>query len=118
MRLYTTRRLVAALMSKYDLESKYALAKLMGVTQKAVSNWVNDGRSMNEIQAKKAADLLGLDYEFVLICLQYERSAKNPAAARAWSKVADLWDASKVAVFGILTLPFFGHLSPLSGLIS
>lgn len=105
MRIYTTRRLCAALMEKYDIDSKYGLAKLLDVNKKSVSNWVNEGRSMNEVQAKKAADLLELDYEFVLICIQMERSKKNPDVARAWHRIADSWDASHVATF---TLAFVG----------
>jgi plasmid maintenance system antidote protein VapI len=105
MRIYTTRRLVAALMEKYDIESKYALAKLMGASQKAVRNWIDEGRTMDETHAAKAAELLGLDYEFVLICIQMERSKKNPDVARAWHRIADSWDASHVATF---TLAFVG----------
>lgn len=118
MRAYTTRRIVAALMNRYDIDTKYGLAKLMGVSHKTVRNWVDEGRTMDETHAEKAAQLLDLDFEFLLICIQMERASKNPTLARAWSKVADLWDASKVAVLGLLTLPALGHLSPLSGLIS
>lgn len=99
MRIYTTRRLVAALMEKYDIESKYAVAQLMGASQKAVRNWIDEGRTMDDQHAEKAAQLLGLDYEYVLICMQMERSKNNPVTVRAWQKIAESWDASHVAGF-------------------
>lgn len=73
---------------------------------------------MDDNQAKKAAELLDLDYEYVLICLQLERSKKNPAAMRAWKKIADLWDGSKVALVALITAPaiasFVGSPAPFS----
>jgi len=99
MRIYTTRRLVAALMEKYDIESKYAVAQLMGASQKAVRNWIDHGRTMDDQHAEKAAELLDLDFEYVLICMQMERSKSKPATARAWQKIAESWDASHVAGF-------------------
>tara|TARA_Y100000052_G_C2908875_1_gene61254 strand:- start:254 stop:670 length:417 start_codon:yes stop_codon:yes gene_type:complete len=118
MRLLTTRRIVAALMDRYDIETKYGLAKLLSVSHKTARNWVDEGRTMDDNQAKKAAELLDLDYEYVLICLQLERSKKNPAAMRAWKKIADLWDGSKVALVALITAPaiasFVGSPAPFS----
>jgi len=118
MHIYTTRRIVAALMHRFDIETKYGLAKLIGVSHKTVRSWVDEGRTMDESNAQKAAELLGLDYEFLLICIQMERANKNPELARAWSKVASLWDSSKVAAFGLLFCPLINHFSSLPGVIS
>ena len=104
MRIFTTRRVCAALMEKYDIDTKYGLAKLMDVNKNSVSNWLDHGRSMNERQAKKAADLLGIEYESILIGIQFERNAKNSAAARAWQKIAENWDASHFAAFALSAL--------------
>ena len=57
MRLLTTRRIVAALMDRYDIETKYGLAKLLSVSHKTARNWVDEGRTMDDNQAKKAAEL-------------------------------------------------------------
>ncbi len=117
MRRYTTRRLVAALMEEFDIESKYGVAKILGVSHKTVRNWVDDGKTMNEQQAKKAASLLGIDYEYVLICIQIERSKKNPVAARAWAHVAEIYDSAKVAVFALLSIPLIAGMPTPFGLV-
>ncbi len=109
--IYTTKKLISELQAKHQIKSKYALAKLMKVSQPTVANWIDNGITFNDKNAYRAAELLDLDYEYVLICMQIERSQANPRSARAWHKIASLWDSSKAAVFVLATLPFISYIS-------
>lgn len=116
--IYNTRRLIAALMDQYNIESKYGISKLMSVSQRTVANWVDRGTTFDDESAQKAADLLNLEYEYILICMEAERAKKNPATALAWTHVAEVWNKSKPmaisAAFAVFSVCVF---SPASGLI-
>lgn len=116
--VYTTRRLIAALMNKYDIETKYALAKLIGASQRSAANWVDHGTTFDDKTAYKVAQLLDIDYEYVLICMNLERAAANPRARKAWQHVAETWNQAKVAVITIVSTPLFVSIFTVSGDIS
>lgn len=113
--IYTTRRLIAAIMERYDIDTKYGLAKIMGVSCQSAANWVDHDTVFNDKSALKAADLLELDYEYILICMQLERCGKNPRARKAWQHIADTWSESKVAVITLIASPLFASFFSTSG---
>jgi hypothetical protein len=105
-------------MDKHQISSMYGIAKLMGKNPQTVANWLNKGITLDNDSARIAADLLGLDFEYVLICMEAERAKKNPATALAWVHVAEAWNKSKPmmisAVFALFSVCVF---YPSSGLI-
>tara|TARA_B110000008_G_scaffold211558_1_gene210461 strand:+ start:483 stop:836 length:354 start_codon:yes stop_codon:yes gene_type:complete len=115
--IYNTRKLIAALMNKYEIESKYGIAKLMNVSQRTAANWIDRGTTFDNASAKKAADLLSLDFEFILICMEAERAKKNPATAAAWEHIAEVWNKGKNLAISAGLLLFSVVVSyPASGL--
>ena len=116
--IYNTRKLIAALMNQYNIESKYGVSKLMGVSQRTVANWIDRGTTFDNESAKKAASLLNLEYEYILICMEAERAKKDPVTALAWQHVAEVWSKSKPmaisAAFAVFSVCVF---YPSSGLV-
>lgn len=114
----TSKTLILELMDKHQLPSMYAVAKLMGRSPQTVANWMQKGSTLDNDSARIAADLLDLDFEYVLICMEAERAKKNPTTALAWVHVAEAWNKSKpVAISAVFTLFSVFVLSPSSGLV-
>lgn len=116
--IHTSKTLVLDLMDKYQISSMYGIAKLMGKSQQTVANWVKKGSTLDNESARIAADLLDLDFEYVLICMEAERAKRNPVTALAWVHVAEAWNKSKPmmasAVFAVFSVCVF---YPSSGLV-
>lgn len=116
--IHTSKTLIVDLMEKHQITSMYAVHKLMGKSQSTVANWLHKGTTLDNDSARIAADLLDLDFEYVLICMEAERAKKNPVTALAWVHVAEAWNKSKPmminAVFALFSVAI---LSPSSGLI-
>jgi transcriptional regulator with XRE-family HTH domain len=114
----TSKTLILELMDKHQLPSMYAVAKLMGRSPQTVANWMQKGSTLDNESARIAANLLNLDFEYVLICMEAERAKKNPVTALAWVHVAEAWNKSKPmmasAVFAVFSVCVF---YPSSGLV-
>lgn len=114
----TSKTLILELMDKHQLPSMYAVAKLMGRSPQTVANWMQKGSTLDNDSARIAADLLNLDFEYVLICMEAERAKKNPVTAMAWAHVAEVWNKSKPlaisAAFAVISVVVS---FPTSGLI-
>lgn len=109
----TSKTLISKLMDKYSLPSMYAVAKLMDKSPQTVANWVKKDTTLDDESARVLAELLEIDYEYVLICMKAERASGNPSVARAWTHVAEAWNKAKpamisasMALFSIAILPF------------
>lgn len=116
--IHTSKTLVSNLMEKHQIYSMYGIAKLMGKNPQTVANWLNKGITLDNDSARVAAQLLDLDFEYVLICMEAERAKKNPATALAWAHIAEVWNKSKpMAISAVFALFSVCVLSPSSGLI-
>ena len=91
--IFTTKKLVNSLKKHYGNCTNYALAKNLGVSKGAVLNWDGKGTSMNDDIALKAAQILGLNPEKVLIDLQVERTKGSDSAA-LWQHISKQFSAA------------------------
>lgn len=69
-------------------QSKYAASKVLGITPQRVDNWYHRGQVMSDEIALKAASELELPHEYVLACLQAERTNGKPSHG-FWVKIAE-----------------------------
>jgi transcriptional regulator with XRE-family HTH domain len=100
----TTLELIADLKAKHDLESDYAIAKLLGITKNAVSLYRNGKAYMGDEVALKVADLLDLDPAYVITCMHAERE-KTQALKKIWSRIAKHYAVTATVVMAV-TLTF------------
>lgn len=101
---------------KAKLGSDYRTAKDMGITQQRISKMRNLHGVMTDEQGLKAAKILGLKEEFVLLSLVAERSEKSPAYS-ILKKIADRFEP-KSAAAGVLFGALFvlAATTPLPGI--
>ena len=88
----TTREYICAIKLRENIESDYAVAKLLGVSRQSVSQYQLGKASFDDLTAVRAAELLGLNPLEVISAANAER-AKSEDARRVW---VGLWD--KLAV--------------------
>jgi predicted SprT family Zn-dependent metalloprotease len=67
--------------------SDYRLAQILKLTTASISAWRTGKAYMGEDACIQVAELLGLDHQYVLACIQAERT-QNAAAKKVWEKVA------------------------------
>jgi hypothetical protein len=116
--IHTSKSVVSDLMEKYKISTFYGIGKLMDKNPQTVANWVNRGSTLDNDSARIAAQLLCLDFEYLLICMEAERAKKNPLTAGAWQQVAQAWNDSKMSGISTLSAIFTLYLLiPDSGLI-
>ena len=72
---------------RYGISSDYKLAKLIGITYQAVSQYRNKGTTLRDDVALKVAELLELPPGKVLADMQAER-AKDARVRDAWRQIA------------------------------
>ena len=82
-----TMTIVKRLKKRAKIQSDYAVAKALRVKPQTVSCWRHKINGMSDETAERAAELLQLPYDYVLVCLQAERS-KHPNARRALMNLA------------------------------
>lgn len=85
--MLTTRELVERLRSTTETGSKYSVAKALGVKPPTVDDWLKKSYVMNDTCGLKAAEILHIQADYVLTCLQAER-AKGSPSARQWRHIA------------------------------
>lgn len=76
---------INALRKLTDTGSDYAVAKLLGVTAQAMSQYVHKGRTMDNTRAARAAELLKLPPLDVIADMELERATTDEARA-FWTK--------------------------------
>lgn len=82
--MQTTIEFLNAVKRAYGLTSDYQLAKKLGVSRQMVSEYMAGKRTLGEETAVKVAELLELDWAYVVACVQAERS-KGTDSRRAWA---------------------------------
>lgn len=70
-------RLLSLSIGREKEATRYMVAKVMGVSPGTANLWQKGISVMDEANAEKAAELLGLDLEFVILSLQAERMSKS-----------------------------------------
>lgn len=91
--------------AKLGLTSDYQLAKSLGCTHSAISNYRAGKSRLDEAAACKVAELLNLDAGYVLACIASER-AKKPEVKAAWQHTAQILGGLAAALAVIAFLPF------------
>jgi len=97
-----TKTLLTAIKDANGGASDYAVAKLLGVAKQNVSAWKNGKAFMSDAVGIRAAELLGLDPDIVLLDLHIEREAGN-VTSPVWKSIRDRLEmAAAPAVVGLL----------------
>jgi len=86
-RMKSTVQWLAEVKRQHQIESDYALAKLLGVTRQAVSGLVNGHSAMDTYTAAKVAELVNVDPMKVIASAEAER-ARNDEKRTFWRKLA------------------------------
>lgn len=112
--MLTTIKILDQLKAK--LGSDYRTAKDMGITQQRISKMRNGHGVMTDEQGLKAAEILGLKEEFVILSLAAERAEKSPAYA-ILKRIADRFEP-KSAAAGLLfgTICTLAATTPIPGI--
>lgn len=75
--MITTSKLLAAIKKSHSNCSDYQVAKLLNVTRGTVSCWARKKTYMSEQVARKAAQLLALDEDYVVACVHAEQHKED-----------------------------------------
>ena len=79
--------LIQQLKHRYSLQSKYAVAKKLGVNWNTLHGWYKGRSAMGDEAAMRAADLLEIDAAYVLVSMHAERAQKT-VSANVWRDAA------------------------------
>lgn len=71
-----TRDYLARCKRVHHIESDYALAKLLGVSRQAVSNWQRGQFTLGNRDCYKVAELLGMDPALIIADMEAERAER------------------------------------------
>jgi len=101
--MHNTIRILESLRTTTSSGSDYSVAQSLGIPRQTVSGWVNEGKVMSEKIAIRAAKQLNLRPEYVLACLQAERSINvdNTEAGIIWKRIASAFYISQAAVLTV-----------------
>ena len=88
----TTLEYIDAVKMRRDLPSDYAIAKLLGVSRQAVSQYRQGKAAFDDLTAVRVAEILDINPMEVIAAANRER-AKSEEVKRVWSSI---WD--RVAV--------------------
>lgn len=107
-------QLLSLSIGKEKEATRYMVAKVMGVSPGTANLWQKGVSVMDEANAEKAAEMLGLDLEFVILSLQAERASKSnmDKIAAIFERAALASQSRAAAVFvAVLALPLAGSLA-------
>jgi transcriptional regulator with XRE-family HTH domain len=86
--MHTTTSLIDAIAKKLQCNDS-EVSRQLGMTRSGISHARSRGSVFDEDSAKKAAEILGLPVDEVLLDIQVERAAqKNPELRRIWERIA------------------------------
>ena len=102
-------RLLSLSIGKEKEATPYMVGKVMGVSPGTATGWMRSYQVMDDANAEKAAAMLGLDLDYVVLSLQAERAIKSNmdkiAAIFERAAVASLTHAAAL-VFSVFLLIF------------
>jgi len=88
-----TLEYLAACKKRLGIESDYALAKALGITQQAVSSYRSGNSKINDEVALTVADILGVPPIHVIAAANAER-AKTPEQKARWMGLMEKFSGS------------------------
>lgn len=103
--MQSTIEIIDALKTHLSIDSDYGIAKKLGITRGAVSNYRAKRSFLDENTALRAAELLEISPSFVLAVAQSER-AKCTKAREAWLKIAEHFSPTRQALAPYSTSEF------------
>lgn len=95
--LPTTAELIDRIKDHHKLPSDGAVARLLGITTSSISAHRQLKGSFDDATAIKVADLLGLEYQYVLACA-HAQGAKRPEVRTVWERIARGASAAVIAL--------------------
>lgn len=99
----TTLEFLDALKARHSVQSDYATAKLLGVTQQCVSTWRNKRSFFDDSTAIQVGKLLEIDPAYVVACVHAERAKKDEEKA-VWREIIEKFGGvAATVVIGIAT---------------
>lgn len=109
--MITTQGLIEAAKLNSGTPSYYRLARILDVSDQALTKWRN-GHTPDDSHASKLAEMAGLDIGYVLACMNAER-AKDEGLKAAWAKAAKVLESAALVLFlGILSTLASVHIGP------
>jgi transcriptional regulator with XRE-family HTH domain len=88
--MHTTREFLAAIKAVHALTSDYQLHQKLGVSRQQISKYQSGEDTFGPEITVKVAELLQLEWPYVLACSRWER-AKTPHAKRLWETAAKVF---------------------------
>ena len=85
-------RLLSLSIGKEKEATPYMVGKVMGVSPGTATGWMRSYQVMDDANAEKAAAMLGLDLDYVVLSLQAERTIKSNM-----DKIAAIFERAAVA---------------------
>lgn len=108
--MQTTIEFLDAVKAAHGLTSDYQLAQLLGIERQAISHY-RAGRTLGDETAIRVAELLEVDWAYVVACIHAER-AKAGDAKKLWARLAKQLAPAVLAILAGCALV----LAPLPGL--
>lgn len=96
--MWTTKKLLKSLKQNNGNCTNYRIHKILDCSPRAVSNWDNGRATMDDTYARKAANLLGLDEDYVVACITAERN-KNTSNYDLWKHICHRLGAVAALLF-------------------
>lgn len=106
--MITTNALLDAAKTNNGITSEYRLCRVIGVSDNTLYNW-RHGKTPDDVNAAKLAEMARLDIGYVLASLSAERS-KDEGLKAAWAKAAKRLETALPAVF-LLILSMLGGIT-------
>lgn len=106
-------RLLSLSIGKEKEATPYMVAKVLGCTPGTAGGWAKGHQVMDERYAEKAAAMLGLDLEYVILSLEAERKERQglPAIAGIFTRAALAVAHHGTAAALVLALPFLAKVA-------
>lgn len=111
-------RLISLSIGKEKAATPYAVGKALGVAHTTALAWSRGYKTMDDENAQKAAEITGLDVDFVILSLEAERRHRA-----GMDKIAGIFERAAQAIqhhaasifigfFALAALPFLAHAVP------
>lgn len=84
-----TKELLTLLKAHYDGVSDYKLAQILDTTPQVVCSWKKGRHCFSDEMAIRAAEILDIDVDYVLLSIYAERT-KEDVASHAFARAAEL----------------------------
>jgi predicted transcriptional regulator len=101
----TTLEFISDLKTKTGLDSDYAIAKHLGITKTALSQYRLGKSFLGDQTAMKVAEMLEIDPAYVVACVHAERT-KHAAEKKLWERIATLTAGIAATLLMVTALPF------------